>query len=232
MNADMAVNTTAGAFLAGLLTSVHCIGMCGPVACLLGGNRPSGAVHVACGAYHGARVFAYGLLGMVAGLLGQVPIQLLGGSGLMMLPWLLVLALLVIGVGWDRKLPRPKFVMAWLFRFRLCLNRRSPLVAGALLGLLTPLLPCGPLYLMLGLAAVTGSAGAGAEFTVAFALGTIPLLLLAQLPLAHWRQRLAPHTLTKVRCGLALLSAVIIAWRLQGTLPFGEVSSVTCPLCP
>ena len=85
---------------------------------------------------------------------------------------------------------------------------------------------------MVGLAAVSGSALAGAEFTVAFALGTIPLLWLSQQQLSLWRQRLAPITLMRLRGGIALLSAGIIAWRLQGTLPFNEASVTTCPLCP
>ena len=85
---------------------------------------------------------------------------------------------------------------------------------------------------MIGLAAVSGSAAAGAEFTAAFALGTIPLLWLSHQPLAHWRQRLTPQALFRLRGGIALLSAAIIAWRLQGTLPFNETTTVSCPLCP
>lgn len=231
MSPDMVVNTTAGAFMAGLLTSVHCAGMCGPMACLIGAQRSTDSRHLPFAAYHGCRIFAYGLLGIAAGFIGREPLQALAGSPLVILPWLLVLALLIIGLGLDRKLPRPKFVMKWLFRSRLRLAQRPPVVAGALLGGLTPLLPCGPLYLIVGLAAVTGSPQAGAEFTMAFAVGTVPLLWLTQFPLAHWRHRLTPSHLAKARAALALISAVVIAWRLQGTLPFNETPVATCPLC-
>ncbi len=231
MTPDLAVNTTAGAFVAGLLTGVHCVGMCGPMGCLLAGGK-SGSSQAAFASYHFTRVAAYGLLGALAGLLGRGPMQAIAVSPLALLPWLLVVALLAIGFGLDRKLPRPKFLAAWLFRSRLRLAQRPPVVAGGLLGGLTPLLPCGPLYIMIGLASVTGSAQAGAEFTIAFALGTVPLLLLAQQPLAHWRQKLSPAALGRVRGGLALSSAALIAWRLQSTLPMNEAAAVSCPLCP
>lgn len=235
MSPDAAVNTTAGAFVAGLLTSVHCVGMCGPVACLLAGSgRPttSQTRHLQFAAYHSARIVAYGALGLVAGMLGSAPMEALAESPLVILPWLLVLALIAIGFGWERKLPRPKALSSWLFRSRLRLAQRPPVVAGGLLGLLTPLLPCGPLYIMIGLAAVTGSPMRGAEFTAAFALGTVPLLALTQVPLSQWRQRLTPSTMGKLRAALALTSAAVIAWRLQGTLPFSAAPATTCPLCP
>ena len=103
----------------------------------------------------------------------------------------------------------------------------------ATLASIVALLPCGPLYIMVGLAAVSGSPIAGAEFTMAFALGTVPLLWLSLQPLAHWRQRLSPTGLATMRGTIAFVSAAIIAWRLQGTLPFGEAqAATTCPLCP
>lgn len=235
---DLAVNTIAGAFVAGLLTSLHCVGMCGPLGCFLAGSGKNptasgpGVSLAPFGAYHAMRLLSYGSLGFAAGWVGQAPLRALAASPLVLLPWLLVLALILIGLGLDRKLPRPKFLMTWLFRSRLKLAQRPPMIGGGLLGLLTPLLPCGPLYIMVGLAAITGSAHAGAEFMVAFALGTIPLLWLTQAPLAYWRHRFNPQHLTRARATLAFLSAAVIAWRLQGTLPFNEVPVATCPLCP
>ncbi len=232
MSADLVVNTTAGAFVAGLLTSVHCVGMCGPLGCLLVGRQSNSSPQWAFSAYHASRVISYGLLGLAAGFIGQAPIERMLASPLVLLPWLLVVALIVIGFGLDRKLPRPKFLTKWLFRSKLRLSQRPPIVSGGLLGFLTPLLPCGPLYLMVGLAAVSGSPIAGAEFTMVFALGTVPLLWLSLQPLAHWRQRLSPTHLATMRGTIAFVSAAIIAWRLQGTLPFSEAPVATCPLCP
>ncbi len=87
------------------------------------------------------------------------------------------------------------------------------------MGLLTPFLPCGPLYLVFGAALLAGSAAKGAEFTLAFGLGTVPLLWLAQHQFHRIRAKLTPLTMGRVRRGLALVTAVVLAVRLQGTIP-------------
>ena len=62
------IDTTASAFVAGLVTSVHCAGMCGPLACAwLVGNadRPSHPLRDTS-LYHGARLASYGIVGFTA----------------------------------------------------------------------------------------------------------------------------------------------------------------------
>lgn len=231
MNESILVNTAAGAFVAGLLSSVHCVGMCGPLSCMMGSAKSKGVIG-RFGSYHGGRLLSYTLIGLAVGWIGRAPLDAVMGSPVVLVPWMLVVALVLIGFGLDRKLPRPRWLSAWLFRSKLRLAQRSPVIAGGLIGLLTPLLPCGPLYLMIGVAALSGSASSGGEFMASFALGTMPLLWASQLPLAHWRQRWSPETLGRLRGALALLSASVIVWRLQGTLPFVETSVVSCPLCP
>ena len=103
-------------------------------------------------------------------------------------------------------------------RFRL--GKLSPIRGGLAMGALTPLLPCGPLYLLFGAALLTGSAIRGAEFALAFGLGTVPLLWLAQQQLKHLKKRLKPATLVRVQRSLAIAAACLIAFRLWGTIPF------------
>jgi uncharacterized protein len=59
----------------------------------------------------------------------------------------------------------------------------------------------------------------GAEFTLAFGLGTVPLLWLAQHQFHRIRAKLTPLAMGRMRRGLALFTAVILAWRLHGTIP-------------
>ena len=55
---------------------------------------------------------------------------------------------------------------------------------------------------------------------LAFGLGTVPLLWLAQTQF-HWvRARLSPLWLNRTRAALALTTAVVIGWRLRATLGF------------
>jgi sulfite exporter TauE/SafE len=66
------------------------------------------------------------------------------------------------------------------------------LPTAAALGFATPLLPCGPLYFILAAALLAGSALRGAEFMLAFGLGTVPLLWLAQSQFHRLQARLSP----------------------------------------
>ena len=195
---DASALTPYAAAAAGLATSVHCVAMCGPLAC---------AFKVKPLVYHGGRFFSYTLAGALSGALGGAVLVFLGGHAAGMVPWVLAAVLLAIGLGLEKRLPQPRFLSAWLFRLRL--NRS--------LGFLTPLLPCGPLWLMLGAAAATGSWTGGSVVMACFVAGTIPLPLLLQSQAARLRSRFSPAALRWSQQGLALISAVLLAWR--ATIP-------------
>jgi sulfite exporter TauE/SafE len=213
------VNSPEAAFLAGLVTSLHCAGMCGPLACALmpvRGDRSD--PQVVSTVYHMSRLAAYGALGAVAGGLGGQPLAFVSHSALRWLPWILVLFFLGLAFRWDRWMPKPASLGRLAFRLRGWLQGRSRTSAACALGLATPLLPCGPLYFLLALALVSGSALRGAEFMLAFGLGTVPLLWLAQSQFQWLRARLSPLWLGRLRIALALSVALVISWRLRATL--------------
>jgi len=70
------------------------------------------------------------------------------------------------------------------------------------------------------LALLSGSALRGVEFMLAFGLGTVPLLWLAQTQFQWVRTKFSPLWLGRVRLTLALSTAIVIGWRLRGTLGF------------
>lgn len=226
-----AINSPAAAFIAGLVTSLHCAGMCGPLACTLmpvKGDR-SDAQSISA-LYHASRLFSYALLGAVAGGLGRMPLAWINGSVVKWLPWIMVIFFVGLALRWDRHIPRPMFLSRLLIRINPHLRSGSKLRSAALLGFATPLLPCGPLYFLIGLALLSGSAVRGVEFMLAFGLGTVPLLWLAQLQF-HWvRNRLSPLWIDRARITLALTSALIIGWRLRSTLGFSgpDVNNLIC----
>ena len=226
-----AINSPAAAFIAGLITSLHCAGMCGPLACSLMPVRGDRAdAQTVSTVYHLARLGAYATLGALAGGLGAAPLTWISQSALRGLPWVLVLFFVALALRWDRHLPKLLALTRVTWRLQTWLRGRSRVEAAAAMGLATPLLPCGPLYFLLTLALLSGSALRGAEFMLAFGLGTVPLLWLAQSRSVWIRSRLNPLWLGRVRLALALAVALVISWRLRSTLGFAgpDPASLLC----
>jgi hypothetical protein len=218
------MTTVAAALVAGLATSLHCAGMCGPLACGLGTLAKSeGGRLTAASLYHGTRLASYGIIGAICGTLGRQPLTWFFGSPAVLLPWVLVTVLLVMALGWDKKVPRPAILNQLTARARFKACQLSAYGSASVMGLLTPFLPCGPLYLLFGASLLAGSAAKGAEFTLAFGLGTVPLLWLAQHQFHRIRANLTPPAMARLRRGLALVAALMLIWRLHGTIP--------APLC-
>jgi sulfite exporter TauE/SafE len=215
------ISGPATAFLAGLVTSLHCAGMCGPLACALLPTRADDASpQTVSVVYHLTRLAGYGLLGALAGAVGKFPLLLLQNRALAYLPWLLVIFFLAVAFRFDQRLPRVPLLGHAYNALLKKLRAGSRLRAAAALGLATPLLPCGPLYFLISLALLSGSATRGAELLLAFGLGTVPLLWLAQANF-HWvRQRLNPRTLSRAQSIFAFALAALLAWRLRSTLGF------------
>lgn len=223
MTAELAgITGPVTALIAGLVTSLHCAGMCGPLACALMPARSDDAdpQHVAS-AYHVARLAAYTVLGAIAGGLGRLPLAWVGESVGKYLPWLLVVFFLAVAFRLDQRLPRLPLLGRLHATLLARLRRGSRVRAAAMLGFATPLLPCGPLYFLLSLALLSGSAVRGAETLLAFGLGTVPLLWLAQANYHLIRVRIGPTRLAKIQAALALLVAAVLVWRLRGTLGLG-----------
>lgn len=188
--------TLGAALLAGLLGSGHCLGMCGPIAALPGAALPGPGVSKPMRRqvsrtllYNSGRLLSYATIGALFGGLGRAL-----GSAALIAQWALVLrvgmGIILLLIGLQIVLPRLRAnplsrSMEWIgshFWRRLAPiarrlqpgERTSHLFA---LGLLWGWLPCGLVYSMLALAAVSGSAINGATTMIAFGIGTLPALV-------------------------------------------------------
>lgn len=188
------LTTPLAALVAGLVTSVHCVGMCGPLVCSVRANPAH---------YHASRFAAYALAGAFCGALGQSAALVFRGTPARLAPWGMAIVLLLLAFGLEKRLPQPRFVARWFVRVRLTKS----------LGWLTPLLPCGPLWLMFGVAVVAGSWWRGAGLLAAFAAGTIPLAWLAQAQVLRLQGALSPNALRWTQQSLAFISAALLIWR-------------------
>src|SRR6478735_9246810 len=223
MSGELAGITGPGAALvAGLITSVHCAGMCGPLACALMPAKRDGAdPQLVSTVYHLSRLAGYTLLGALAGGIGRWPLEMLDSNFARYLPWLLVLFFVAMAIRLEQRLPRLPVLGRIYSALATRLRGGSRVKAAAMLGAATPLLPCGPLYFLISLALLSGSAAKGAETLLLFGLGTVPLLWLAQANF-HWlRMRIGPERLARFRTIAALAVAAVLVWRLRGTLGLG-----------
>jgi sulfite exporter TauE/SafE len=210
------ISTPAAAFVAGLVTSLHCAGMCGPLACMMAPAKgDSTDPFTVATVYHGARLAGYATLGALAGGLGRMPLSYFGDWALHLLPWTLVVFFVLVGLRLEKYVPRFALLTRLQWRLQTALRGRSRLRLAAVMGAATPLLPCGPLYFLIALTAFSGSALRGAEFMLAFGLGTAPLLWIVQANYGRLRLKLSPVGLARLQAGLALAAALVMSWRLS-----------------
>jgi sulfite exporter TauE/SafE len=175
-------------FVASLLGSLHCVGMCGGFVAFYSGADGSGGARrlLSHAAYSGGRLAAYSILGLAAGAIGAA-LDLAGslagvqriaavGAGVVMIVWG-VFALLQIGGVKVFKHGSNSMVAGWLRRGISLVGHRPPVVRAAVVGLLSGVLPCGWLWAFVVTAAGTGSALSGIAVMAVFWAGTVPILL-------------------------------------------------------
>lgn len=207
------------AFLAGVVTSPHCLIMCGPLAYVVlseshGDQKPQSHYLNAHLIYNVSRVFSFMAMGILAGALGLGLLKFVQMPVVKFFPWVLVFFLLIFGLGLDRMVPKAPFAKRAFAVLSERVTRLPKNVAAIVLGLATPLLPCGPLYMILWVALLSGSPLFGGEITFGFALGTVPVMLLASSQFRRLREVLNPKTLYFAQRSIALIAAFLITWRL------------------
>lgn len=169
----------------GLVGSLHCLGMCGPIAIALPLHRDNWLMKISGGLlYNSGRIITYGILGAIFGLLGR-GIQMAGLQQWASIILGIVMILSVIfPVVFREKIKIEKVFTGYagrlIGRFRKLFSKRT---LGNLLfiGLLNGLLPCGLVYMAIAGAINTNSVVTGIAFMVAFGIGTTPALLLLSL---------------------------------------------------
>jgi sulfite exporter TauE/SafE len=180
----------AGAFVAGLLGSAHCLGMCGGFATAC--TRARGGLP----AWHAGRIGTYVFLGALAGAAGALvpgPAWLPATIAALLMVWF---ALALAGL-----VPEPRLVPPGLARLATRVAGTPSLGSQFLFGVANGFLPCGLVYSALGIAVAAGTPVGGALAMAAFGLGTAPALTLA----AHGLRRLTMASLWRRRAIAALI---------------------------
>lgn len=168
------------AVIIGLLSSLHCIGMCGPIAMMLPLDRSSEAKRVMqLMLYHTGRLFSYGTLGLFFGILGK-GLYLAGlQQQLSIIAGIAIIAIVIVP---ERKFAQYNFskpVYRIISKVKTNLGSRlmqKDSKAFFMVGLLNGFLPCGLVYAALFGAIAMQGVGYGVLYMMFYGLGTIPLM--------------------------------------------------------
>ncbi len=163
-------------FVVGLLTSIHCVAMCGGInmSQCMPVQSGQGRRLLPSALYNLGRVISYTLVGGLAGALGSAVSFSGWARGIVAVAsgvFMVVMGLSMMGLPWFARIaPRmPRFLRVKAGQAG---RGRGPLVVGLLNGLM----PCGPLQAMQLYALGTGSFLLGASAMFLFSMGTVPLM--------------------------------------------------------
>ncbi|MFN3624077.1 MAG: sulfite exporter TauE/SafE family protein [Hyphomicrobium sp.] len=213
--------TFLAGILAGLAASLHCVGMCGPIASgLVIALAPNGSAQAALPTLlvaQAGRITSYVIAGALVGLFGTTLYAGLDREiAHNVLRWAAGATLMWIGLSVAGLAPAPTALdsVTRTITERLVRIRLSPQPSYWLwvysTGLMWGLLPCGMVFATLFFAMMSGTAQQGAIIMLGFGLGTLPSVTAAALGVASlkgWADRRGPRTVI----GLALVSIAAIS---------------------
>lgn len=200
------------AFIFGLISSLHCIGMCGPIAMMLPVDRNNQAKKVTqIITYHLGRISAYASIGFIFGLLGRgfflagIQQQLSLFIGIAMIIIILVPEKIMARYNFSR----PIFKIISKIKTTLGSQFKNKSYKSLFtIGLLNGFLPCGMVYVALFGAIAMQSATLGVLYMILFGLGTVPLMSsvvyinsFLTIPIRNKIQKAIPY----VAIGIAIL---------------------------
>lgn len=168
------------AFVTGLVGSLHCAGMCGPIAFSLPFNpEAKSGFYLGRILYNSGRLLSYATLGVLTGAFGSA----LGFAGLqqelgIIAGSLLILTVLLTFLQKNRSVPildRLSQRIRKGFHALYGTGKNSSLLG---IGILNGFLPCGLVYTALAISLAAGTPLKGAAVMVLFGAGTFPMMFI------------------------------------------------------
>ena len=214
--------TLTSAFLLGLFSTLHCVGMCGGIIGALSlslpietrNNKPKLFSFVLT--YNIGRILSYTAAGLIAGWVGTSVLQSVGlDQGHAILRSIGVIMMVAIGLyltGWLPQLASVEKIGIPIWKQLEPIGRKLVPVASLpkalAYGLVWGWLPCGLVYFVLIWALTAGDAISGALTMLAFGLGTLPTLITAGF-MTSWITRFAHSTRARQIVGLLIIAMAI-----------------------
>jgi sulfite exporter TauE/SafE len=168
------------AFIFGLISSLHCIGMCGPIALMIPVDRTNQAKKVSqIITYHLGRLSAYAIIGLIFGIVGKG--FFLAGIQ-QRLSIFIGIAMIITIVTPERVLANYNFskpVYRLISKIKSSLGKQfknKSYQSLFTIGLLNGFLPCGMVYVALFGAIAMQNVSFGILYMLLFGIGTIPMM--------------------------------------------------------
>lgn len=176
MNAKLTGASYFVLFLVGLLTSIHCVGMCGGImltqSLTIKKTENKFQALMPSLQYNLGRMVSYTIIGGIIGAIGSVfsmSIQLKAAIQIFAGIFMVIMGLNMTGIGLFRSI---HIKLPWS-----SCDAKKKARTPFLVGIFNGLMPCGPLQTMQLYALGTGSFGKGALSMLIFSAGTVPLML-------------------------------------------------------
>ncbi len=173
------------AFILGLVGSLHCVGMCGPLTLLLPTDTSS-KIRFLTGRllYNLGRISTYALLGILIGFMGEQVAVFVSQKWVSIGFGILIIIGLIVYHSFNKSLRFVYFnsrLNNWVSSLFGKAGKRPFFVSQYTFGLVNGLLPCGMVYAALAGAFLQVQVWEGGVYMLLFGLGTVPLMLLASL---------------------------------------------------
>ncbi len=168
------------AFLTGLAGSIHCVGMCGPLALALPFHAfNSSKKWIAGFLYNTGRVCSYASIGLLAGLAGRGLNWFGFTQTLSVILGVLIISSVILPRLFSNKIIKlPAFLTnAQMNGLQYLMKKQQPLWMFPV-GILNGFLPCGLVYMAVAAALVAGKVHQSVLFMTFFGMGTIPAMIL------------------------------------------------------
>ena len=221
----MAISTEiiGPAFIMGLAGSLHCIGMCGPLALSLPVPHENNFSRISGGAiYNTGRILSYTGMGLLFGSFGSLIIATQWQNGLSIGLGVIILLYLLFPKRYFHfstatTLSKPFILLRQQFGKLFHSKKLSSLL---FIGILNGFLPCGLVYLALTSSIISASAVNGGMFMVFFGLGTFPMMFATVLMGNYLNQSLRQKIHRVVPALLFCMAVLLILRGMNLGIPF------------
>ena len=219
----MNIEIIGTAFIMGLAGSLHCVGMCGPLALSLPVSHSDNLSRFAGGTlYNLGRILSYSILGLIFGSIGKLIISSHWQSRLSLVLGVLILLYLFVPKRYLH-FSKPTVLNKPFLALRKQLGKlfqSKNLSSLFFIGILNGLLPCGLVYLALTSSVIIGSSLNGALFMSFFGLGTFPAMMATIILGNYLNQQIRLKINKAVPVLLFVMATLLVLRGLELGIPF------------